>query len=81
MENFFENVPYNHSHFPIYIQKEEICSSKPFMSHINWHNDIEFMKVLSGSINCCINGEIIQLCEGEGLFINSNQVHYNFSSD
>lgn len=81
MENFFENVPYNHSHFPIYIEKEEVYSSKPFTSHINWHSDIEFMKVLSGSINCCINGEIVKLCECEGLFINSNQVHYNFSAE
>lgn len=79
MENFFENVPYNHSNFPIYIQREEVSSSKPYVSHVNWHNDIEFVKILSGSINCCVNGEIIKLYEGNGIFVNSNQIHYNFS--
>lgn len=80
MNNFFENVPYNHPKFPIFIKKENILST-PFTSHINWHNDIEFVKILSGSVNYCINGENIELFEGDGLFINANQVHYNFSSD
>lgn len=80
MNNFFENVPYNHPKFPIFIKKENILST-PFTSHINWHNDIEFVKILSGRISYCIDGEVIELSEGDGLYINANQVHYNFSSN
>lgn len=81
MNNFFENVPYNHLSYPIYIKKETFYAENSSSSHINWHNDIEFVSVLSGSINYSINGEIITLTKGQGLFINANQIHYNFSSD
>lgn len=79
MDDFFETVPYNHSEFPIYIQKETFYALQSFVSHTNWHNDIEFVKILSGNINYNINGEIFKLSKGCGLFINSNQIHYSFS--
>lgn len=78
MNNFFETVPYNHSIFPIYIQKEKLYASVPFTSHTNWHDDIEFVKILSGEITYNINGEIIRLSKGQGLFINANQLHHSF---
>ena len=79
--NFFEKVPYNNRSFPIYIGK----GFSPFFpdekSHNNWHEDIEFVGILSGDICYNINGKVITLKEGDGLFINSRQIHYNFSKD
>ncbi|MBR2499834.1 MAG: AraC family transcriptional regulator [Clostridia bacterium] len=80
MNIFFENVPYNHSDLPIYIRKANFYASIPFTTHTNWHYDIELVKVLSGEITYNVNGEVFKLSAGQGLFINANQVHYNFSS-
>lgn len=77
----FEKVPYNRTDFPIYIGEGEITELFDFTYHNNWHNDVEFVKVLKGHIWYNINGKIIRLGEGEGLFINSKQIHYNFVND
>ncbi len=78
---FFEKVPYNRTDFPIYIDKGILSLIPDYRVHNNWHNDIELVKVLSGHIWYNINGKVIKLEEGDGLFINSKQIHYNFSMD
>ncbi len=77
----FEKVPYNRTDFPIYIGEGEISQIYDFSSHTNWHNDIEFVKIIKGHIWYNVNGKIIKLKTGEGLFINSKQIHYNFAND
>ncbi len=74
----FEHTPYNRIDFPIYIGEGEISHIPDFVSHNNWHNDIEFVKIISGHIWYNINGKVIKLEAGNGLFINSKQIHYNF---
>ena len=44
----------------------------------HWHDDVEFFLVTKGNLNYNINGECIKLKKGEGLFINSRQMHYGF---
>lgn len=78
-DNYFEIVPYNHPEFPIYIEKASMSSLSVLRSHENWHNDIEFAKVLKGETIYNVNGREILVRKGEGIFINSNQIHYNFS--
>lgn len=77
----FEKVPYNQPDFPIYIAKGLIPRLLPHRQHDNWHSDIEFVKVLSGVICYNVNGKVMRLKAGEGLFINSRQIHYNFPED
>lgn len=43
------------------------------------HDDIEFIAVLKGEMNYSVNGEIVGLKKGEGIFVNSRQLHYGFS--
>ena len=81
INDFFETVPYNHPSFPIFICRETFFAAKHSTSHINWHSDIEFVKIISGSINYSVNGEIVKLSEGQCLYINANQIHYSYSSD
>lgn len=81
MKAYFETAPYNHNNFPIYITKEKFYASVPFTTYTNWHDDIEFVKILSGEITYNINGEIIRLSKGQGLFINSNQIHSSFFNE
>lgn len=76
--NLSEAVPYNRGDFPIFISKSNLPKMSDYSINNHWHNDVEFIKVISGSIKYCINGNTLSLKEGDGIFINSNQFHYNF---
>lgn len=45
----------------------------------HWHNDMEFIYVTAGAMQFNINGDIVDLTQGRGLFVNSRQLHYGFS--
>ncbi len=74
-----EEVNYSFDEFPIYVSKGLLshCPDYRFPSH--WHDDIELIAVLKGEMNYNVNGEIIKLYEGEGIAINSRQMHFGFS--
>ena len=76
-----EKVPYNHPLFPVYIGKGVVGDEMNFFYRRYWHSDIELVCILEGSICYSVNGETIKLTQGQSLFINSNQIHYNFSED
>ena len=74
-----ENVHYDHSDYPIYIRKALLSYYNNFEAPPHWHDDIEFIVVLQGEMNYNINGEVIAIGQGEGVFVNSRQLHYGFS--
>lgn len=74
-----ENVHYDHSDYPIYIRKALLSYYNNFEAPSHWHDDIEFIIVLQGEMNYNINGEVIAIGQGEGVFVNSRQLHYGFS--
>ncbi len=74
-----ENVHYDHSDYPIYIRKALLSYYNNFEAPSHWHDDIEFIVVLQGEMNYNINGEVIAIRQGEGVFVNSRQLHYGFS--
>nr|WP_243269596.1 AraC family transcriptional regulator [Clostridium sp. 1001270J_160509_D11] len=47
----------------------------------HWHDDLEFIVILEGKMSYEINGERIEISQGEGLFINSRQLHNGFSDE
>lgn len=76
-----EKVQYNVSDFPVYI-KRGILSSYPNYSAVShWHDDVEFIAVTQGHMRYNINGEIVQLEAGDGIFVNARQLHFGFSVD
>ena len=42
------------------------------------HNDLEFSYVTKENMKYSVNGEIIELNEGDMIFVNSAQLHYGF---
>lgn len=74
-----ENVHYDHPDYPIYIRKALLSYYNNFEAPPHWHDDIEFIVVLQGEMNYNINGEVITISQGEGVFVNSRQLHYGFS--
>ncbi|GFH43060.1 hypothetical protein Hs30E_16110 [Lactococcus hodotermopsidis] len=73
-----ENLTYNKPDFPIYARINDLQSYQ-YAAPCHWHRDLEFIKVLSGSMAFSVNGEIVTLTKGNGLFVNSKRLHYGFS--
>lgn len=76
-----EHVFYNKSDFPVYIHPGILSHYPNYSAESHWHDDIEFIVILSGSMDYNVNGEILTLHEGEGIFVNFRQFHYGFSSE
>lgn len=79
--DFSERVNYNKSESPVYIGKQLLSTYPNFSGVSHWHEDVEFAVVLSGRMCYNVNGEILPLNAGEGIFVNARQLHYAFSDD
>lgn len=74
-----QRVDYNVAGMPIYISQIRLAVDYDLAVECHWHNDVEFFIITEGKLNYNINGKIIEFKKGEGLFINSKQLHYGFS--
>lgn len=74
-----ENVAYNNPLFPVYIRKGILSTYPNYSAMSHWHEDIEYILILSGSMTYNINGKLVKLTEGNGILVNSRQLHYGFS--
>lgn len=70
---------YREADFPVYLGRGRVTDFPGCAALAHWHDDLEFSVVLSGSMEYNINGEIITLSAGDGIFINTRQLHFNFS--
>ena len=76
-----EKVRYNNPDFPAYVRRGILSDYPNYAAVSHWHDDIELIAVLSGHMSYNVNGCKIILEEGNGIFVNSRQVHYGFSED
>lgn len=76
-----ERVKYNIADFPVYISKSQLCTFPDYAAATHWHDDVEFISVLSGQMDYNVNGEIVSIKAGEGIFVNARQLHYGFSAE
>jgi len=77
--NHAEKIFYNTPDFPVYAQEQRISTYANYSAISHWHDDVEFIAVRHGSMLYSINGTELPLAPGQGLFINSRQLHYGFS--
>ena len=78
----FEKVHYDWDDFPVLLRKNTFdFDCRPSLAQSHWHHDVEFIAVMEGSILYNVNGEIIRMCAGEGIFVNAQQFHYILSDD
>lgn len=80
-EDRSERVKYDYPEYQIYIRRDFLSSFPNYTADSHWHDDIELMLILSGKMLYNVNGEIVVLNEGEGILINTRQLHYGFSDD
>lgn len=74
-----ERVRYNCVDYPIYLRFGRLSSFPNFSAVSHWHEDIELIAVLSGQMDYNVNGQIVHMEPGQGIFVNARQLHYGFS--
>lgn len=75
-----EKRNYNYAGYPIYIQEGHLSDYPDYRALAHWHDDVEVMYILSGEIQYNINGQVITIRQGNGVMINTRQMHFGFSS-
>lgn len=76
-----EKVCYPNEKIPI---KTWLTQTSDFLnlSDVNhWHDDYEFCYVIKGNMKQNINGEVIEMNEGNLIFINSTNMHFGFQTE
>ena len=79
-EDRSERVRYDIADFPVYRAKGQLSTYPDYAAATHWHDDVEFIAILSGAMDYNVNGEIITMHAGEGIFVNARQLHYGFSA-
>ncbi len=75
-----ERVKYDYDGYMAYIRKGLLSNYPNFAADSHWHDDLEFISVLSGGMDYNVNGEILHLKAGQGIIVNARQIHYGFSA-
>lgn len=73
-----EQVKYNWADLCLYI-KTDYLSRYGYAADCHWHPDLEFIYILDGTMDFYVNGKIVSVILGQGLFINSKRLHYGLS--
>ncbi|MBJ9992408.1 MULTISPECIES: AraC family transcriptional regulator [Paenibacillus] len=76
-----ERLDYNLSDLRLYVRKGNLQQFSNYSAACHWHPDVEFILVLEGSMDYFINGQTIRIDQGNGIFVNSNRMHYGFSQE
>ena len=72
-----EIVNYDDTSFPSYAFKGHMDGSSPWIRKVHWHEDVEFMAVLTGEMAYSVNGTTVKVRAGDTIFINSRNLHYS----
>jgi AraC-like DNA-binding protein len=75
-EQLQEQIHYETPDFPLarFIDQLDCFVDGAFLCH--WHPEFELAVVLQGSVEYQLNKQPFRLCEGEGIFIGSQTLHY-----
>ena len=76
-----EVVNYNNDSFPTYIHDGYIFPGCTWERVPHYHDDVEFISVHSGSMGYSVDGTNIILKKGDTIFVNSDKIHYSFSTE
>ena len=79
MQDFSEIVHYEHTGIPLYIHTADLAVYPGMSAPCHWHDDIEWIYIMSGKMCYYINGKRILLDEKDSLMVNARQMHYGYS--
>ncbi len=76
-----ENVDYNRKEYPFYIRRGILSTYPNYSAVSHWHEDLEFIIILSGRMSYNVNGSTVELPPDGGIMVNSRQFHHGYSPD
>ena len=76
-----EIVNYDNPSFPSYIYDGWVAPHVTWERVPHFHEDIEIVTVKQGRMAYSVNGNTIELNEGDTIVVNSNQIHYSICLD
>lgn len=78
MQDASEIVRYERGDVRLYVRDGKLSAYPDLRAPCHWHEDLECIRVLRGSMRYFIDGERILLQEGDCLIVNSRRMHYGF---
>lgn len=79
LSDLLEIIHYPIADFPLFAGIGKLSDYNQYTVGCHWHKDFEFNLVLEGTMDYYVNGEVIHLETGDGIFVNSKRLHYNYS--
>lgn len=79
MPDFSEIVHYEHIGIPLYIRIADLSIYPGMSAPCHWHDDIEWIYIITGKMYYYVNGKKILLNEKDSLMVNARQMHYGYS--
>ena len=76
-----EYLPYTFEDYKVYLGHDNTSEYPNYTEGYHWHDEIEFIVVLNGNLIFNVNGTVTQVEKGNGIFINSQQMHFLFSEN
>lgn len=76
-----ERIRYRDPAVPIYITRGDLRSMTDMSALCHWHEDVELLMPLRGYLSYNVDGAVIPVEEGDGIFVNARHMHYGFSAD
>lgn len=80
-DNLLETIKYNFPTTPIKASHTHLSDFPNGTTPCHWHNELECIVMLKGSLNYYVNNETYILNEGDGIIINTNRLHLCGPSD
>ncbi|MCI8402628.1 MAG: AraC family transcriptional regulator [Lachnospiraceae bacterium] len=79
MQDFSEIISYEETGLPLCIRTADLSSYPDMSAPCHWHDDIEWIHILSGVMQYYINGTRRTLREKDSLMVNTRRMHYGYS--
>lgn len=76
-----EHIKYDNPEFPVYVKEQSLSYYPDLTTTAEWHNDMEFIYIISGNMSYVVEGVTVPVYEGQGIFINSHRVSFAYSPD
>lgn len=79
MPDASEIIYYDEVGVPLYIRQGVLSNYPAMRATCHWHEDLEFIHILSGEMCYFVSGERVMLHAGDSLFVNAKQMHYGYA--
>ena len=81
MPDSSEIVHYDEPEIPLYIRHGVLSQYPDYRANCHWHEDLEWIHVLEGTMDYSIDGKRITLETGDCLFVNARHMHYGYGPE